>query len=66
MSLKPFKFLIQMVLLETNGTGDPIGERTSEQPVVLYGVQAVRDFLDNVERDIEAQNEREEIEHAPE
>jgi hypothetical protein len=53
--LKPFKFIIQTVILEVDADGNPVDEKVSEQPAVLYGVPAVRDFLDKLEAELQAQ-----------
>jgi hypothetical protein len=50
--IKPFKFIVQTVLLELDVDGNPIGEKLSE-PSVLYGVDAVREFLVELEKQIE-------------
>lgn len=55
--LKPFKFLVQVVALEVDEDGTPIGESVSTEPNVLYGVQALKDFADAVEKKIEALND---------
>lgn len=55
--LKPFKFLVQVVALEVDEDDNPIGERVSQEPNILYGVQALKDFADIVEEKIEALND---------
>jgi hypothetical protein len=37
---KPFKYVLQAILLEVDGTGAVLGERPTE-PVVVYGVDRV-------------------------
>jgi hypothetical protein len=43
--LKPFKFVVQAVLLEHDDGGVIIGEHAAE-PVALYGVDALRAWTD--------------------
>lgn len=57
--LKPFKFVVQTVLLEVDADGNPVDEHVAEQPAVLYGVDAVRAFLDKVEADLTGQAQQE-------
>lgn len=48
-TLKPFKFLVQAIVIETDGTGGIIGERPSDV-VTVYGPAALREWIDNFER----------------
>ena len=41
--LKPFKFIVQAVLLEENGRGEVTGERSTE-PVVFYSADHLKDW----------------------
>lgn len=43
--LKPFKFMLQAVVLEVDGTGGIIAERPSNQ-VVVYGAKAAHEWID--------------------
>lgn len=53
--LKPFKFVVQVVVLEVDENENPVDEKVSEQPVVLYGVKALHDFADKLEADLASQ-----------
>lgn len=45
--LRPFKFVIQAVLLETDEAGNPIGERSSD-PQTIYGIDAAKAWLEDI------------------
>jgi hypothetical protein len=47
-TVRPFKFLIQVVLLEQDSEGNPIGEKVSE-PTAIYGIEGLRMFIDNLD-----------------
>ena len=44
MELKPFKFIVQAVMLEFDDEGNPVGEKASE-PMTFYGREAVEKFI---------------------
>jgi len=46
-TVRPFKFLVQVVLLEQDSEGNPIGEKVSE-PQALYGIEGMKMFVDNL------------------
>jgi hypothetical protein len=50
MEIKPFKFIIKTVLLETED-GDPIGEQLMEE-VVVYGEKGLLAWLENLKANI--------------
>ena len=52
MSLKPFKFIVQAVVIEENEDGVIVGERTSE-PQVFYGSDALKTWLDSFMTELE-------------
>jgi hypothetical protein len=54
MSLRPFKFIVQAVLLEEEN-GIIKGERQSE-PVVFYSVEAVQEWLNRFADEVKVMN----------
>lgn len=46
-TVRPFKFLVQVVLLEQDSEGNPIGEKVSE-PQAIYGIEGMREFIDGI------------------
>lgn len=50
MSLKPFKFVVQIVLIEEEDD-TIVGEKVSE-PQTFYGADRLREFLDKFETDL--------------
>jgi hypothetical protein len=53
MMLKPFKFLVQVVLIEEDEDGTIIGEQAS-QTHALYGLDALRRFADEFDAQMTA------------
>lgn len=53
MTLKPFKFLVQAVLIEEDEDGTIVGEQAS-QTQALYGIDALRKFVDTFEAEMTA------------
>jgi hypothetical protein len=46
-TVRPFKFLVQVVLLEQDSEGNPIGEKVSD-PQAIYGIEGMRMFVENI------------------
>ena len=50
-TIRPFKFVIQVVLLEQDAEGNPIGEKISD-PAQVYGIEGLKTFVDNISAQI--------------
>lgn len=57
--LKPFKFIVQAVVIEEDEEGNVVGETTSEQPNLLYGVDALKEYADGFQAQLDALNAQE-------
>jgi len=55
MSVRPLKFIVQPVLLEEQD-GVVTGERSSEQPLIFYSADALKEWLDEFPAQVERLN----------
>lgn len=52
---EPFKFVIQAVLIQRDDTERVVGEVSSE-PVSVYGLNGLREYLDGFEEELASLN----------
>ena len=52
MELKPFKFIVQAIMLEMDDEGNPVGEKASD-PMSFYGLDALKEFARDFDQHLE-------------
>lgn len=50
--VKPFKFIIQSIMLEYDDEGKIVGEQVAE-PMTFYGLEALGQFVQNFDQHLE-------------
>jgi hypothetical protein len=55
MAYRPYKFLVVPVVQDVNDEGEVTQELQPEQPIIIFGIDGLRKFVDSFEMDLVAQ-----------